>query len=76
MDTKKEMEKDITELIKDKVSWNVFTWAMGIILVVIGWGFFSTNAVSADMTSMRTDIATMKSDISWIKEALKSEYRR
>lgn len=65
-----------------KVSWQVFIWALGIILIAIGWTFIRTNASEEKSNTavervgaVEGDIKSIKTDISWIKETLSKQYQ-
>ena len=74
-------QEDIQELKeagKEGVSWKVFIWAMGIILLLFGWLIVANASVSnkIDVTNqtyveIRTQLTKISTDIEWIKEAVK-----
>ena len=74
-------QEDIQELkeeVKEGVSWKVFIWAMGIILLLFGWLIVANASVSnkIDVTNqtyveIRTQLTKISTDIEWIKEAVK-----
>ncbi len=69
--------KEVRNDLKRKVSWFIFVWAIGIILVAIGWIFTSITALSskndenkAEISNVEGDVKEIKSNILWIKESL------
>ena len=74
-------QEDIQELkeeVKEGVSWKVFIWAMGIMLLLFGWLIVANASVSnkIDVTNqtyveIRTQLTKISTDIEWIKEAVK-----
>ena len=65
-----------------KVSWQVFVWAMGIILIVIGWTFMRTNASdekaqkALDLSSESSgNIKVLVNDVQWIKQMMEKQYK-
>ncbi len=60
-----------------KVSWVMFVWAIGIILVAFGWLFNNVQAVQNrvdgyqdDMNQVKTDVSVIKNDVGWIKQVM------
>lgn len=68
----------MSEEIKTKyVSWFVFTWAISIIMLVIGWQFISISRVvdnvsdnSVNRFKIETQLSQIQTDLSWIKTTL------
>lgn len=59
------------------VTFKIFTWAIGIIIVVFGWLFAVNNAlssrvndVSSDSLVVQTQLAQIQADLVWIKNNL------
>jgi Na+/H+ antiporter NhaC len=72
--------EDIKELKKEEknhVPWAIFIWAMGFLLVIIGWFFLKTvanesSAVQAKDTvsELKIDVRVIQTDVSWIRQTL------
>jgi hypothetical protein len=64
------MDEPIREMaieLKKKVSWTVFVWAIGVILIVIGLAFsFSVDA--------KNDAATLRNDVSRIDSRTDAQF--
>jgi len=65
------------------VSWTVFTWAIGIILIVFGWFITSLGATNTQVketkeviSTVKEDVREVKTNISWIVDIMKQERRR
>ena len=59
------------------VSFQIFVWAIGLILLIFGVGFNTINAISnrAEKTTetigaVKEDISSIRTDISWIRTSL------
>lgn len=62
------------------VSWRVFTWAMGLVTLILGILFQAQNAlsdrvdgISATNNEIKTQLSQIQTDIQWIKSALEKE---
>ena len=60
---------------KNYVSFSIFTWAIGIIVVIIGWMLVANSALSArvneisiDSITIQTQLSQIQTDLSWIKQ--------
>lgn len=65
---------------KNYVSFTVFSWAMGIIMVVLGWVLVANSALSArvneisiDYVAIQTQLSQIQTDLSWIKQNINKE---
>jgi len=72
--------KDITEALRTKVNWQAFTWAFGVVLIVMGWLIISSgrietkiDTVNENYTNIKTNIEVLKTDVSWLKNEKKNE---
>ena len=72
--------KDITEVLRTKVNWQAFTWAFGVVLIVMGWLIISSgrietkiDTVNENYTNIKTNIEVLKTDVSWLKDEKKNE---
>ena len=61
----------------NKVNFKIFTWAIGLIMVVIAWVLTSqcntnkrVDAIESSFSEISVDIGTIKNDISWIKNTI------
>jgi len=77
--TKSKYDK-LCEQLKNKVNWTAFTWAIGILLLVMGWLITSSSRIENKIdvmhdnhTEMKEDIRELKTDISWLKEEKNNE---
>jgi hypothetical protein len=59
------------------VNWIVFAWAMGIILLILGYFFTSMNGLQAKVdgstigtNDLKVQMAQLQVDVSWIKNAI------
>lgn len=57
------------------VSFKIFTWSMGIIVVVFGWILTANatltnriNEISIDSITIQTQLSQIQTDLSWIKQ--------
>lgn len=71
--TKSKYDK-LCEELKTKVNWQAFTWAFGIVIIIMGWLIVSSSrietkidAVQDGYTEIKTDIGVLKNDISWLR---------
>ena len=62
---------------RKKVDWYIFIWAIGIIIVIVGWIFVSLaqiqvyqSAQSVKDTEIRVQLSQIQTDILWIREKL------
>jgi len=55
---------------KNKVSFKVFIWAIGLLLTVITWQTVSINSIREDMSIVKVNIGSMQTDIGWIKSSI------
>jgi len=70
--------KKTDERMDSYVSWKIFVWAMGIILMLFGW-LINSDILLSNKTSfnrdsfysIKVDIQELKTNIVWIVEALK-----
>ncbi len=64
-----------------KVSFTVFTWVIGIIIIIVGWLFAYINGVSGrvdnftnnfntDIVKIQVQLSQIQTDILWIKDRL------
>lgn len=61
-----------------KVSWGIFIWAIGIIIVAIGWCFLVTDSLSKkveasnnSLNEIKISTARIETNVAWIMDALK-----
>lgn len=65
---------------KGKVSWKVFIWALGIILILFGMVFSQINSVTntvqasnKDTTDIKVQLSQIQTDLQWIKQNISLE---
>lgn len=71
----------VTGILKrDNVSFALFSWAMGVILIVLGWMFSQINSVNAAVAQttnaqaqIQVQLSQIQTDLSWIKVKLASQ---
>lgn len=73
MDTKIETHRE--SCTKSFVSWQIFAWAMGLLLIIFGVVFSNQSALANKVdvnqdtvSSIKTDVATIKEAVTWLKD--------
>lgn len=63
---------------KNAVSWKVFAWAMGVVLLLFGVVFTSMASINVKLdehtkeyTKIQVQLSQIQTDISWVKSQLK-----
>ncbi|MBX4188109.1 MAG: hypothetical protein KW793_03165 [Candidatus Doudnabacteria bacterium] len=63
---------------KGNVSFQIFAWAIGIVIVVVGWMFTKMNALESKVdvainanNQVLVQLSQIQTDILWIKDKLK-----
>jgi len=76
-----ELIEDERKIKNGKVSWVIFVWAIGIILVLFGTLFTiygslsgSVNCVVKENSDIKGDIKSLVTDVGWIKSTLAEKY--
>lgn len=52
------------------VRWSVFIWAVSIVSILIVGIWSITITLMGTISELKQDIATIKTDVSWIKQSL------
>jgi len=67
--------KDITEALRDKVSWKAFTYIITLLFLVLGWLIATSSRIEQKVdevkntyTEIKIDIGSIKKDISILKK--------
>jgi len=62
------------------VRWTIFAWAIGIILIVIGWTFMRTTAsdkiaqeAKNGIQELKATILVIQNDVQWIRQILEKQ---
>lgn len=65
---------------KKYVRWVIFVWAIGIIIMIFGVMFNALGGINnrvetntASMGTIKEDIREIKTNVDWIKEAIKKQ---
>ena len=64
--------KEMWDALNGKVSWKVFWGFIVVMLAAAGWFIAALSSTNAATTSSQVNIASIQSDISWIKSALQA----
>jgi hypothetical protein len=72
------MSMSVEKELKTKVSWRVFAWAIGIILLLFGVQFnliananVEVHGTNKDIVDIKLGIQELQTDVKWIKEKIK-----
>lgn len=52
------------------VKWITFVWVVGIVTILMGALFGMTISLMSSFSDIRSDVAVIKTDVSWIKNSL------
>lgn len=61
---------DITKELKTKVPWNVFVWAIGIIVVLMGVALTSATAAKDSVSDVQGDIKAINATLEGMDKSL------
>lgn len=64
----------IRDEIKSKVPWTVFTFAMTIILIALGWAFTATNAADEKANTFSTRIGIAETNLASIQATQAAQF--
>lgn len=64
--------------LNEKVSWKIFIWIIGVMIIILGWIFAGMAATNNRVNHIREDsveikmfMSEVKTDLGWIKEQFK-----
>lgn len=65
------------------VPWVIFVWAIGIILIILGWVIFAEAAINTRLAEhedkdniIQTQLAAIQTNIDWIRKTLETQSQK
>lgn len=60
----------VERFLKEYVNWKIFVWAMGLIVIVLGWQFVRLDRVIGKVDMIQEQTADVRTDVASIKTAV------